>query len=647
MGDDRELDLRPVMTIRREAQTSPPVVRRTVISLTQATPPMSPRERARHFSMKGAGPRIRRPRAAASGMRRVVVKARVVRMDAQARAGLLAHVRYVERDGAGVNGADERFFDRASNEADGKAFAERCASDRHHFRLIVNPEDGTELSDLKGYAREFMRRVETDLGTEIDWMAGAHHDTGRPHLHVLMRGRRDDGRDLVLPREYVSHGLRGRAQELATEILGPRLERSGDAGRSVTADRFTAQDRTILGLCREGRLLQADLPPEQQTELVRRLTHLETRGWIDRQKAGVWRVPPDLRETLQQVGERDARDRAAHKALSAGLRSDAGALQAIDLKPGEIVAGAYVGHAPIGPHADGPQALVLDLTDGRLAHLRVPSLESLLALDRVPEGAVVQLAAWPRPDRPADATIAEIAAERGGVWSAAEHKLARPTDRLAFIERHERRLEAMSREGACEALGEGRFRIPAHYQAKASAADRARHGEADLRLSVLDDRPLAEQVHAAGQTYLDRELVGGGRVPVGQDRFGAEVRTAMGRRGSVLKDRGLGEGEPWKLRKADLEKLGRDGWEAAIGHLGRDGKIVALAEEGRTFSGVYLSKLHIGGLTLAVVEGRHAITLAPWRPALEACRSQALTGTLQAGAVNFTRGLQRGLGLSL
>ena len=71
---------------------------------------------------------------------------------------------------------------------------------------------------------------------------------------------------------------------------------------------------------------------------------------------------------------------------------------------------------------------------------------------------------------PADATIAEVASERGGVWSAAEHKVARPTDRLAFIERHERRLEAMSREGACKALGDGRFSIPADYQERAAAA---------------------------------------------------------------------------------------------------------------------------------------------------------------------------------
>ena len=49
----------------------------------------------------------------------------------------------------------------------------------------------------------------------------------------------------------------------------------------------------------------------------------------------------------------------------------------------------------------------------------------------------------------------------------------------------------------------------------------------------------------------------------------------------------------------------------------------------------------------AVVEGRHGITLAPWRAALEACRGQAMTGILQGGAVDFRFGQQLGRGQGL
>lgn len=53
--------------------------------------------------------------------------------------------------------------------------------------------------------------------------------------------------------------------------------------------------------------------------------------------------------------------------------------------------------------------------------------------------------------------------------------------------------------------------------------------------------------------------------------------------------------------------------------LGAQGKPVFMALSGQEFSGRYMSKIQIGRQSFAVVQGRHAITLAPWRAALEAC----------------------------
>ena len=41
---------------------------------------------------------------------------------------------------------------------------------------------------------------------------------------MIVRGRSDDGRDLVSAREYISHGLRARAAHLATLELGPQTD---------------------------------------------------------------------------------------------------------------------------------------------------------------------------------------------------------------------------------------------------------------------------------------------------------------------------------------------------------------------------------------------------------------------------------------
>ena len=99
-------------------------------------------------------------------------------------------------------------FDAERDDADHRAFAERCDEDRHHFRFIVSPDDATELSDLKTFTRDLMAHAERDLGTKLDWVAVDHWNTEHPHIHVIVRGRTDDGRDLVISRDYVPEGMR-------------------------------------------------------------------------------------------------------------------------------------------------------------------------------------------------------------------------------------------------------------------------------------------------------------------------------------------------------------------------------------------------------------------------------------------------------
>ncbi|WP_370641554.1 hypothetical protein [Cupriavidus sp. MP-37] len=54
-----------------------------------------------------------------------------------------------ERDGAGRDGEPGRTCGPQTDEADLDAFNELATDDRHHFRFIVSPEDGTELDVLR------------------------------------------------------------------------------------------------------------------------------------------------------------------------------------------------------------------------------------------------------------------------------------------------------------------------------------------------------------------------------------------------------------------------------------------------------------------------------------------------------------------
>jgi type IV secretory pathway VirD2 relaxase len=144
---------------------------------------------------------------------------------------LSKHLTYLKRDGVTRDGADARMFDATSDDADAKAFAARYEEDRHHFRFTVSPEDAGQMADLRAFTRELMANAERDLGTRLDWVAVDHWNTDNPHIHVLVRGRAEDGQDLVISHDYTGNGFRGRAAERVTLELEPRSEQPASRWR--------------------------------------------------------------------------------------------------------------------------------------------------------------------------------------------------------------------------------------------------------------------------------------------------------------------------------------------------------------------------------------------------------------------------------
>jgi type IV secretory pathway VirD2 relaxase len=217
---------------------------------------------------------------------RVVVKALVSRhlgTPAVRRQAFSRHVSYLGRTGAGADGERAGFFDRVRGGIDAQTTTAAWAEDRHHFRFIVSPEHGDRLADLQGYVREVMERVAGDLGeAQLAWIATCHFDTDQPHAHVLIRGRREDGRDLVIPRDYVGYGFRGRAQEVAQERLGDlsRADAERRVWRETQADRFTSFDRRLLEARDANSLVEDGVGARASwAALTRgRLRHLEALG---------------------------------------------------------------------------------------------------------------------------------------------------------------------------------------------------------------------------------------------------------------------------------------------------------------------------------------------------------------------------------
>ena len=239
---------------------------------------------------------------------RVIVKALVSRHVGKGLArgkALAAHVRYLGRDGAGQDGEAGAFFDRSSDAVDGAERTQDWAKHRHHFRFIVSPENGDRIADLRDYTRDVMGRVCADLGEpNLPWMAVCHFDTDQPHAHVLMPGRRANGRDLIIPRDYVAYGFRARAQEAAQERLGDlsRLDAERRVWRETQRDGFTGFDRRLLAsMDGEGMVADAVGGLNAWAALTRgRLAHLESLGLAERQGRR-FKLADDLEGRLRQL----------------------------------------------------------------------------------------------------------------------------------------------------------------------------------------------------------------------------------------------------------------------------------------------------------------------------------------------------------
>ena len=336
-----------------------------------------------------------------SNARRVVTKARVVRHQGVRfrSAPLPKHIAYLKREGVTRDGASARMFDAAGDEADERGFAERCEDDRHHFRFIVSPEDAAEIGDLKTFTRELVADMERDLGTRLDWIAVDHWNTDNPHVHLLIRGRADDGRDLVISRDYISRGIHDRAAERITLELGPRTEQQIQSAleREVEAERWTSLDRALRDISDECGGV-ADLRPGPNAEdpelrqlLLGRAAKLERLGLSDPVGPGCWTLKPGLDATLRQLGVRGDIIKTMHQAMSRdGLEPDVSRFALHGEEPSDTVLGKLV-HRGLDDELTGSAYAIVAGVDGRTHHLRFGDLEFT---GDAPPGAIVEARAY-------------------------------------------------------------------------------------------------------------------------------------------------------------------------------------------------------------------------------------------------------------
>ena len=496
---------------------------------------------------RNSGSRFGRGRSAAlalslrSPSRRVVVKVRIVRHRGSRfrSAPLIKHVNYLKRDGVTRDGAHAGMFDAQSDVADERGFAERCEEDRHHFRFIVSPEDAGEMTDLRAFTRELLGDAERDLGTNLDWIAVDHWNTDNPHIHILVRGRADDGQDLVISRDYISRGFRARAEVRVTLELGPRSELAIQSAleKEVEAERWTGLDRALRSTADEGAGI-ADLrpggrdnDPELRRLMIGRATKLERLGLAVQIETGCWTLKPGLEETLRDLSLRGDIIKTMHLAMSTGGRKpDVSRFALHGDEPGDPVLGRLVARG-LHDELKGSAYAIVEGIDGRTHHLQFTDLE--LTGDAAP-GSIVEARSYEDANGRkrlslavrSDPALQQQIAAPGATWL--DRQLLAPEPVVTgggfgaeVRDAMDRRLEHLTGEGLVRRQGQriifardflGTLRRRELDSAAGKIAAKTR----------LVFRPSAEGEHVAG-IYRQRVILSSGRFAMIDDGLGFQL----------------------------------------------------------------------------------------------------------------------------
>jgi type IV secretory pathway VirD2 relaxase len=221
-----------------------------------------------------------------------------------------AHARYLSRPGAQQDLTKGLGFDATGEGIDMAATVREWEKqDQLMWRFIVSPEDADRLN-LRDHVRELVGQMERDLGTKLEWVAIDHDNTDDAHVHLLVRGVREDGRPLEIDREYLRSGIRMRSQEIATRELGPRLEAEVLHARErvIRREQWTEIDHALQRKADVNGIVSYDhFQRRNDTARVRaeqevdRLRFLETVGLANRIDDQTWQ--------LSQDHERELRDR--------------------------------------------------------------------------------------------------------------------------------------------------------------------------------------------------------------------------------------------------------------------------------------------------------------------------------------------------
>lgn len=566
--------------------------------------------------IRGASaPATRTPQGLAS--RRVVVKARVIKMNAYGVGAAKLHLRYLDREGTARGEGREGFFEREKTGMEREELEAIREGEPHQFRLIVSPQDADRL-DLTRYTRDLMEQVESDLGRKLDWKAINHYNTDNPHTHIVIHGLDQQGEAVFIDREYISNGIRNRASELATRELGLRMEHeiTDSIQKEIHARKLTGMDRELVRKADQGRVVLepiADHPAArlQRSRLLGRLTELERFGFVEKLPHQTWKLDPKLTRKLKQLEQfgagmqrlRQAESRLRHPASGLRIheRGEVPPIEGLVLDRGFVDEVSERGYLVIGDR------------DGVLHQVETPNL----ANETVQVGHVVQVQSETRPAvRAADRNIAEYAALHGGQyraeahgdWAVGQGKVS-SGKRDSYVQAHQLRLQSLSHRKLITPAAQDSWVIPADLETRLEQTAQEPSSQQRTVFRLQHHQELKAQTTYPGRSWLDEHY----HALTDDERpFGVNVRlrAAAQARARWLQTQGLEPGT--QASRMALDEMERKAVASRVGQ--QTGLAFRPLGRGESLQGELMGVMETPSLRrYAVVANSKEFSLVPWK----------------------------------
>jgi len=403
-------------------------------------------------------------------------------------------------------------------------------------------------------------------------------------------------------------------------------------------DRALQREASDDGLVRIVRFAEPRLQRQRQV-LIGRLQRLQRLGLATEQQPGAWTVHAKAEPTLRAMGERGDIIRTMQRAMS-GRQRELAVFQ--PREEARAIIGRVVGKG-LADELYDKGYLIVDGTDGKAHYVALPPRSEL---EQYPTGAVVEVKGAAGV-RAADRNIATLAAD--GLYRTDHHlavaqgQTTLDRDPREVVAAHVRRLEALRRAGIVERVAEGVWRVPGDLAERGRQYDAQRLG-GGVAVELKSHLPIERQVRVIGATWLDQQLLGGGK-GLGNLGFGAEVKGALHQRAGFLAEQGLAERRGQRvilarnllatLRGRELAKTARE----IAAETGLEHRPVA---DGQRVAGIYRRSVMLASGRYAMLDDGMGFSLVPWKQVIERWQGHQLAATARGGGVSWEMGRQRG-----